>query len=234
MTISAINDVKMRGYPDKERKGIPIMFQNPAIRKMLDLAKVGKDDIFFDLGCGWAQNLIVALEEYDVKQAVGLEKNRERRRIALQRIERRSIDPTRCHILKDKFEKLLEGRVKDAKLEDATVVFYGLGTDKWLLGSLERKLRDECRLDYYYNCLFPEIMPSDVDFPFYVSHVPFTTTTSRLDWLLAVTQKKISSCENGEPSERELWEELKHDYDIEGDISDVKKLQNRMTRCLHS
>lgn len=232
MGISFINDVKMRSYPDKERKGIPIMFQNPDIRKMLDLAKVGKEDVFFDLGCGWAQNLIVAIEEYNVRHAVGLENNRKRRIIAQQRLERRGIDSTRCRILKDNFNKLLEGRVKDVRLGDATVVFYGLETDKWLLNSLERKLSDDCRLIYYYNCLFPEIMPEQIDFPFYLSKVPFTPTTSRLDWLLAITRKKKSSCQDSKLTTRELWEELKHDYDVNGEISDVKKLQDRMTRCL--
>jgi len=232
MGISFINDIKMRSYPDKERKGIPIMFQNPDIRKMLDLAEVGKDDVFFDLGCGWAQNLIVAIEEYDVRFAVGLENNRKRRAVAQERLERRGIDAKRCKVLKDDFDELLKGRVRDAKLKEATVVFYGLATDKLLLNSLERELSEDCRLIYYYNCLFPEIMPDRTNFPFYISQMPFTPTTSRLDWLLAVTEKKKSSCQDSDVTARELWEELKHDYDVSGDIREVKKLQDRMTRCL--
>ena len=40
--------------------GPAILFTNPEIRRMLKLAGAGQRDVFFDLGCGWGQNLIIA------------------------------------------------------------------------------------------------------------------------------------------------------------------------------
>ena len=45
------------------------------IRKMLELAKASVDDVVFDLGCGDGRILFTAVEEYDVKKAVGYELN---------------------------------------------------------------------------------------------------------------------------------------------------------------
>lgn len=53
--------------------GPAIMFPNPEIRRMMEVANVGPNDIFYDLGCGWGQNLIMAVTERGVKKAVGLE-----------------------------------------------------------------------------------------------------------------------------------------------------------------
>jgi hypothetical protein len=45
---------------------------------MLNLAKAGEDDVFCDLGSGLAQNVIIALIEFNVKKAIGFEIHRER------------------------------------------------------------------------------------------------------------------------------------------------------------
>ncbi len=76
---------------DDDDKGYPILFTNPEIRKMLHLAKAGPSDVFYDLGSGWGQNLIVALTEFGVRKAVGIEQDRERHHVSLERLEKRRI-----------------------------------------------------------------------------------------------------------------------------------------------
>ena len=92
-------------------------------------------------------------------------------------------------------------------------------------------MKKGCRLIYYYNCLFPEIMPIKVDFPFFVSKKPFVYTNSELDWLKEVTQKRKSSLSQ-KLTTQELWDELSHDYDVEGDISEVTRYKNRLKKGL--
>lgn len=45
------------------------------VRSMLELAGTGGDDVVYDLGCGDGRILFAAVEEFDVKKAVGYELN---------------------------------------------------------------------------------------------------------------------------------------------------------------
>lgn len=45
------------------------------VKKMLNLADVGPDDVVYDLGCGDGRILFTAVEEFDVKKAVGYDLN---------------------------------------------------------------------------------------------------------------------------------------------------------------
>ena len=81
---SLIDDV----YLDDDRdKGEPILFTNQAIRKMLSLAKVGEADVFYDLGSGWGQNLILALTDANAAKVVGIEKVDARLKKALESLD---------------------------------------------------------------------------------------------------------------------------------------------------
>ena len=229
---SLIDDVSLT---DENDQGNPILFTNQEIRRMLSLAEVNGNDVFLDLGCGWGQNLIIALTEFNVKRAVGFENNLERNTIANKRLERLTkigIDNSRYLVTTHDFdEEFLRDKIKDIKLSDATVIFYGLSTSKGLLNKIKERMRRGCRLICYFNCLFPEIMPDNdkIDFPFYVHTFPFKKTTSEEKWLSSILQKKASTISKGKkPLIDELWDELYHDYDVYGVRDAVKNYKNRL------
>jgi len=68
---SPIRDISL---DDNEDKGHPILFDNQEIRQMLSLARVGPSDVFYDLGSGWGQNLIIAITEFMLKEQLGSRK----------------------------------------------------------------------------------------------------------------------------------------------------------------
>ncbi len=227
---SLIDDVQLkREYSDN---GPPILFTNVEIRRMLKLARARKDDVLYDLGCGWGQNLIIAATEIGVKKCFGIERLKLRHLKARKRVKQRSLTPR--NIIRGQFEDLFEGKIKEANLKDATIVLYALGTDKEILEKLASQLQKGCRLIYYYNALFPEIKPDAVDYPFYVSVSPFKHPTSELDWLRSVVHKKKSSLiRDNEPTAQELWDELDHDYDVLGlSKNDVRGYQRRLKKFL--
>lgn len=200
---------------------------------MLRLASVGPTDVFYDLGSGWGQNLIIALTEFRVRKAVGIEKDRERYHVALERLERRRIPPKRGMVMREDFDKVLSGRTVGLDPAEATVIFYGLSTDKGIFERVERCMKKSSRLVYYYNCLFPEIMSDRVDFPFYLSVVPFRRPRSQHAWLSSVLQKKRSSISLGKrPSLEELWDELAHDYDVQRITDRVWDYRRRLRRAV--
>jgi precorrin-6B methylase 2 len=198
-----------------EDQGPPICFNNREIRKMLELAKVGRDDVLYDLGSGWGQNLIIALTEFDVKKAIGVEDDRERYQISVNRLRKWHIPQERWVVIPGRFEKVLAQKVPQANPLEATVIFYGLSTDRFTLNNISRNLRTGGRLIYYYGCLFPEILPNLEDYPFFVSVAPFRRPSSELEWLMTVVKKKQSSLKPGRNTDPlELWSELRHDYDV--------------------
>lgn len=211
----------------KGHGGYPILFENRAIRNMLRLANAGKNDIVCDLGCGLAQNLIIAASEFNVQKAVGFEQNKKRFEKAVERIKFKGLLDV-CEVIPEKYERALEGKTKKFKLEDATIVFFGLGTDVEILHSFKNRLRDGCKLVYSDDCLFPEIMPDKIDFPFYLSKKPFTETTSELEWLRRIVYKEKSLIQKGnEPDVNELWDELRHDYRHFSDSSRITDYKRR-------
>jgi precorrin-6B methylase 2 len=227
---SLIDDVQLkREYSDN---GPPILFTNAEIRRMLKLARARKDDVLYDLGCGWGQNLIIAATEFGVKKCFGIERLKLRYLKARKRVKQRSLAPR--NIIRGQFEDLFEGKIKESNLEDATIVLYALDTDKEILEKLASKLQKGCRLVYYYNALFPEIKPDAVDYPFYVSVSPFKHPTSELDWLRSVVHKKKSSIiQSKKPTTQELWDELYHDYDVMWlTRSDVRDYHRRLKKFL--
>jgi precorrin-6B methylase 2 len=235
---SLIDDVYL---DDQQYKGEPILFTNQEVRKMLSLASLGKDDVFYDLGCGWGQNLVMALTEGNAAKVVGIEQEEDRHKVALERLEKwakaRPELVGRFQVVLGDFEKLLVNRLKGASLEEATVVFYGLSTYRELVEAIEKSWKGKSgrrRFVYYYRWLFPEILASNRDYPFLVSEFPFKKPSSELEWLRSVVGKGRSTIRAGSPTEEELWDELTHDYDLLGNVDEVARYKKRLRAVLES
>jgi precorrin-6B methylase 2 len=224
-----IDDIRL---PERRPKwGWPVLFTNHDIRKMLGLANATENDIFYDLGCGWGQNLIVALTEFKVKKAIGVEVDKKSWEKARTRLEKLH-NPDSWNVIRGEFEDLFLDKIDDVDLSEATIVFYGLAPAKSVLRGLERKLRKNCRLITYFNCLFPEIKYENSNYPFYLSTFPFKKPKSELDWLKTVTTKQRSTLQRKTILADELWKELFHDYEIEGIRSTVRTYKNRLEKFL--
>ena len=230
MKPSKIDDVRVT-WP-RSGLGPPILFTNIDIRRMLRLARARLNDVFYDLGCGWAQNLIIAATEFRVGKCVGVERDKRRYLKAVQRVKARNLS-SRIKIVRGNFEDLVDGTVTGENVKDATIVFYGLSTSPDFLERLANGMRRRARLVYYYNTLFPEIKADRSDYPFYVSTHPFTRPVSERDWLDSIIHKdKSSLLPNGKPSTSELWDELTHDYDYWGLRAEVGKYRTRLKKTL--
>ncbi len=109
------------------------------VRRMLELANVGPDDVVFDLGCGDGRILIIAAKEFGVKKAIGIEirpdlVEKARKRVAEEGLEGRV--------------KIYEGDFMDFDISEATVVTLYLLTsaNMVLRPKLEAELRPGARI----------------------------------------------------------------------------------------
>jgi uncharacterized protein (TIGR03000 family) len=94
------------------------------VSQMLKLAKVGKDDVVYDLGCGDARMVIAAVKEAGAKKGVGIDIDPER------------VTESKLNVKNEKVEgkvEILQGDLLDdkvlAKVADASVILIYLGDE---------------------------------------------------------------------------------------------------------
>ena len=76
-------------------------------------------------------------------------------------------------------------------------------------------------------------MPDRKEYPFYISEMPFTKTTSELDWLRRVVFWRGSSLyAEREPGSSELWDELSHDYKQIGALEFLREYKARLKKMV--
>ncbi|MEM4441164.1 MAG: protein-lysine N-methyltransferase [Desulfurococcaceae archaeon] len=111
----------------------------PVVRAMLKLANAGPDDVVYDLGCGDGRILVVAAKEFNVKRAVGIELDKERYKIALEKIREEK--------LVDRVE-VVHGDFFDVYIGEATVVtlFLLTSVNEMLKPKFEKELKDGTRI----------------------------------------------------------------------------------------
>lgn len=111
----------------------------PVVRAMLKLAGVGPQDVVYDLGCGDGRILIVAVKEFGVKRAVGIEIDREKYKLAISRVREEGI--------KDQVD-VIQGDFFEADISEATVVtlFLLTSVNEMLKPKFERELKNGARI----------------------------------------------------------------------------------------
>ena len=91
------------------------------VDKMSEMAKIGKDDVVYDLGCGDSVMLIRPIQKFGAKKGVGID------------IDPKMIEKAKVKAKEAKVEDRVELRVGDIlnvkDLSDATVVLLYIGDD---------------------------------------------------------------------------------------------------------
>lgn len=210
---------RAKNYSD--RYGPPVLFCDSEIMRMLKLADTSETDVLFDLGCGFARNLIVAARKFGVRKCLGVEQIRNRCESAKEEVARHSLSQ-RIRIIHGDIGNLLQGKVKGVQPFEATVVLYTIVTTKRVLKLFSHSLSEGCRLVYYArNGVFPEIKPNAVDYPFYMSVFPFDLPSSERDWLTSIlVDENVRSL-----SVSELWSRVGKKLGLNS--RDIKGYQKR-------
>jgi len=135
---------EVRGPPSVSLLAVPSVDQTYTVpfiptsldtaRRMLELAKVGPQDVVYDLGCGDGRILVMAAEMFGAKKAVGYEIRGDLCKNAELEVE--------AHNLGERVT-VVNGDLFDADLSEATVItlYLSYGANK----ALEPKLRSEIR-----------------------------------------------------------------------------------------
>jgi uncharacterized protein (TIGR03000 family) len=110
------------------------------VEAMMKLARVGKDDVVYDLGCGDGRMVVAAVQKFHAKRGVGIDLDPHRLEEARENAANAGVEK------KVEFREGDVLRVKD--LSDATVVMLYLSDDlnKLLRPLLEKQLKPGARI----------------------------------------------------------------------------------------
>jgi len=109
------------------------------VKRMLELAEAGEDDVVYDLGCGDGRILFTAVEEFGVKKAVGYELNSSMCESIMRRARERGLEGR---------IEVVNGNLFLADLREASIVTLYLTTsgNSKLRPKLEEELRPGSRV----------------------------------------------------------------------------------------
>ena len=154
----------IKSLPSDIISGNNVQLPEYSLKKIFEFLKLDGNDVFYHLGCGSGEGIKMALQEFHVKNAIGVDNDKEKIQRATKLIEENNLAGG----------KFLCEDVTTAKLNDATVILFWF-TDMEVIEKMKKRfqsLQDGCRILTIWSPL-PECLPAQVDFPYIINQVPF-------------------------------------------------------------
>ena len=167
----------LQTLPSSILSGNDVQLPEHSFREIFEFANLTKDDVFYHLGCGDGKGLAIALEEFGVRKAKGIDIDRKKIEHANSLLQEKNLDQGHV-ICKD---------VTDAIFDDATVILFWF-TDVLIIEKMMEKfekLKQGCKIITIWGPLLG-CLPDKVDFPYIINQVPFKPAKDLKEQLLAI------------------------------------------------
>ena len=162
--------------PKNLLSGEDVQLPEKSLRDIFKFLNLGKDDIFFHLGCNNEKGVEIAINEFKVTKAVGIDNNLKKIQSAQKNIEEKKINA-----------KLIHQDIEESDISDATVILFWF-TDENIINKMIEKfdrLKPGTKIITIWGPL-PKCLPDKVNFPYIVNKVPFKKAENLQEQLLAV------------------------------------------------
>ncbi len=166
----------IRSLPNDIISGNEVQLPEDSLRKIFEFLRLDENDVFYHLGCGDGEGIKIALQEFHVKNAIGVDNNKEKIQRAKKLVEKNDLNGG----------KFLCEDVVTAKIDDATAILFWF-TDTEIIKKMKKRfqsLKHGCRIVTIWGPL-PECLPAKVDFPYIINQVPFKNADLK-EQLLAI------------------------------------------------
>lgn len=166
--------------PTSVVKGDDVSLPDEVIRRMFKLARLSKNDIFYDLGCGSSNAVYIASTEYKAKKSIGIEKRKKSVASLLEKT--RSLRNVRV-IIDD---------IRKVNISDGNVFLFWFHDEK-MINQMMKKFSTELREGSRIITVWSPpglVIPLKSDFPFFVSRIPFKFAKSIEDQIKAIYGQK--------------------------------------------
>ena len=162
--------------PKNLLSGEDVQLPEKSLREIFKFSNLGKDDIFFHLGCNNEKGIEIAINEFKVKKAIGIDNNFKKIQNAQKNIEEKNINV-----------KMIHQNIEESDISDATVILFWF-TDQNVINKMIKKfekLKPETKIITIWGPL-PNYLPDKVSFPYIINKVPFKKAENLQEQLLAV------------------------------------------------
>jgi len=160
----------LESLPQNIVSGDDVQLPDKSFREIFNFVDLGKDDVFYHLGCGDGKGVEIAVREFNVKKGIGIDKD-------IEKINKAKNIPG---------EFICED-IKNSKIFDATVILFWF-TDEEIIKHMIRKfekLKPGTKIVTIWGPL-PECLPESVNFPYIINTVPFSKAKTLQEQVLAV------------------------------------------------
>ncbi|MFB5605806.1 MAG: methyltransferase domain-containing protein, partial [Nitrosarchaeum sp.] len=166
----------LKSLPENIVSGEDVQLPDKSFRDIFNFLNLGKDDIFYHLGCGKGEGVKLALKEYNVKRAVGIDNNPDK------------INQAKNSLNQDNLlgEFICED-IKNADISNATVILFWF-TNEDVIKHMMNKFKDlkhGTKIITIWGPL-PECLPEKVEFPYIMNQIPFKKANNLQEQLLAI------------------------------------------------
>ena len=166
----------LQTLPKNLLSGEDVQLPEKSLKEIFKFSNLGKDDIFFHLGCNNEKGIEIAINEFKVKKAIGIDNNLEKIQNAQKNIKEKNIDA-----------KLIHQNIEESDISDATVILFWF-TDEKIIKDMVKKfnrLKPETKIITIWGPL-PNYLPDKVNFPYIINKVPFKKAQNLQEQLLSV------------------------------------------------
>ena len=166
----------LKSLPENLLSGEDVQLPEKSLREIFKFTELGKSDIFYHLGCNNEKGLEMAINEFNVKKAIGIDNNSEKIENAKKNLERKNIRG-----------KVICENVEDVDISDASVILFWFTDEDIIEKMLEKfeNLKEDTKIITIWSPL-PDCLPEKVDFPYIINKVPFKKAQNLQEQLLAI------------------------------------------------
>jgi len=160
----------LESLPQNIFSGEDVQLSDKSFREIFNSVDLGKNDVFYHLGCGDGKGVNIAVEEFDIKKGIGIDNN-----------------PQKIKEAKNNSGDFFCEDIKNSDFSDATVILFWF-TDEEIIKHVMEKfelLKPGTKIITIWGPL-PDCLPEKVNFPYIINTIPFKKTNSLQEQLLAV------------------------------------------------
>ncbi len=162
--------------PDNLLSGEDVQLPEKSFREIFKFADLGKNDVFYHLGCGNEIGIEIAINEFKVKKAVGIDNNPEKIQNAKGILEQKNIQG-----------QLICNNIEESDISDASVILFWFTDDNMINQMLKKfeNLKPGTKIITIWGPL-PDCLPDKVSFPYIINKVPFKKAQNMQEQVLAI------------------------------------------------
>ena len=162
--------------PENLLNGEDVQLPVKSFREIFKFVDLGEDDVFYHLGCGNEKGIEIAKKEFNVKKAVGIDKNCEKIQQAKQNLAEKNIQA-----------EMVCQNIEESDISDASVILFWFTEDNIINQMMEKfaRLKNGIKIITIWGPL-PNCLPEKVKFPYIINKTPFRKSQNMQDQVLSV------------------------------------------------